>query len=294
MKIFISGASGLIGGNCLRVFKLNGCEVVGTHLSYPTMHTDFFDTLNLDAPNNYDVLKFHPDVIIHCGALTHVDYCETHEDESYEKTVQSTKNLIKIAKQCNAKFVLLSTDYVFDGYSGPYTEEAEVNPLSVYGKHKLEAERITQALLPNALILRVTNVYGYEERNKNFIARIITQCKNNEEITLHLPYDQFASPTNAYDIARAMYVLLKDYKMGIYHICSSDFMNRVELALKVLSYFPDAKYNLKAVDTASLQQPAPRPLLGGFVKRKFTQEYPDFLFTSVDAYLLSQIQDKNY
>ncbi len=288
MKIFVSGASGLIGGNCLRMFRLNGCDVVGTHLSYPTMHTEYFDTLNPDALDNFDVIRFNPDVIVHCGALTHVDYCETHEDESYQKTVQSTINLLKIAKQCNAKFVLLSTDYVFDGHSGPYTEDAAVNPLSVYGKHKLEAERITQSVLPDSLILRVTNVYGDEERNKNFIARIISQCKNNEELTLNLPYDQFASPTNAYDIARAMYVLLKEYKRGIYHICSSDYMNRVELALKVISYFPNAKYKLKAIETASLGQPAPRPLLGGFVKRKFTKEYPDFLFTSVDEYL--QIQ----
>jgi dTDP-4-dehydrorhamnose reductase len=104
-------------------------------------------------------------------------------------------------------------------------------------------------------------------------------------LTLKLPYDQFASPTNAWDIARAMYVLLRDGKKGIYHIGGSDYMNRVELALRVLSYFPNATYDLIPVDTASLQQPAARPLLGGFVKLKFASEYPDFLFGSVDTYV---------
>lgn len=288
MNIFVSGASGLVGGNCLSYLKAQNENVIGSHLSYPTDDTVFFNTLEPDNPDNFDLEAFNPDVIVHCGALTHVDYCEQHPEESFEKTVVSTQNLIQLAKACNATLVLLSTDYVFDGTSGPYKETDAVNPLSVYGMHKLEAEKAVQESGIAHLILRVTNVYGDEIRNKNFIARIVEQCKNNQTLTLKLPYDQFASPTNAYDIARAMYQLLQNKKEGIYHICSSDFMNRVELAMKVISYFPDAQYSLEAIDTASLAQPAKRPLLGGFVKEKFVQEFPEFTFTSVDNYLQSK------
>lgn len=289
MKVFISGASGLVGGNCLKYFKEMGWNVIGSHLSFATEQTVFFNTLEPSHPENFDVITFRPDVIVHCGALTHVDYCEEHPEESYEKTVQSTKNLIELSKKCNARFVYISTDYVFDGQNGPYLEDAPVNPLSVYARHKLEAEELSLKELEHTLVLRVTNVYGNEIRNKNFVARIIEQCKEGKKMTLKLPYDQFASPANAWDISRAMYVLLKDEKTGIYHIGGSDYMNRVELALRVISYFPEATYDLIPVSTATLNQPAARPLLGGFVKLKFASEYPDFLFGTVDSYVQLQL-----
>src|SRR4051812_35708537 len=120
MKVFIAGASGLVGGNCLKHFTAQGWEVKGSYFSYEVPGTVFYNTLEPNDVNNFDVKAFAPDVIVHCGALTHVDYCETHEEESYQKTVQSTKNLIDLAKECNARFVYISTDYVFDGREGPY------------------------------------------------------------------------------------------------------------------------------------------------------------------------------
>ena len=285
MKVFISGASGLVGGNCLKHFTEQGWNVVGSYYSFQTDDTVFYDTLNADHPENFNVEEFAPDVIVHCGALTHVDYCESHEEESYEKTVQSTINLIKVAKACNARMVYISTDYVFDGKDGPYRENAPLNPLSVYARHKLAAEQMVLKEIAQPLVLRVTNVYGDELRGKNFVARIIDQCKNNQKLTLKLPYDQYASPANAWDIARAMYVLLRDGKQGIYNIGGTDYMNRVEPALRVLSYFPDAEYDLIPISTEDMKQPAARPLLGGFVKMKFSNEYPDFLFGNIDSYV---------
>ena len=284
MKVFISGGSGLLGSNCMKHFQEMGWTVVGSYYSFQTDDTVFYDTLE-DSPFNFDVREFKPDVIVHCGALTHVDYCETHEEESYEKTVQSTINLVKLANEVGAKMVYISTDYVFDGKEGPYREDAPFNPLGIYAKHKLEAEQITLKDAKSSLVLRVTNVYGDELRGKNFVARIVDQCRNNQKLTLKLPYDQFSSPCNAWDIARAMFVLLRDGKTGMYNIGGTDYMNRVELALRVLSYFPDAEYELIPMNTEELNQPAKRPLLGGFVKLKFSTEYPDFLFGNVDSYM---------
>jgi dTDP-4-dehydrorhamnose reductase len=287
MKVFIAGASGLVGSNCLKHFTEQGWEVKGSHLSYALPETVYYNTLEPNHADNFDVVTYQPDVIVHCGALTHVDYCETHEEESYEKTVQSTINLIALSKQCNARFVFISTDYVFDGVNGPYREDAPVNPLGVYARHKLAAEQLSLKELQHTLVLRVTNIYGDEARGKNFVARIVDQCKNKQKLTLKLPYDQYASPTNAWDIARAMFVLLRDGKHGVYHIGGTDYMNRVELALRVLSYFPDAEYDLIPMNTEELNQPANRPLLGGFVKAKFSSEYPDFLFGNIDSYMRS-------
>lgn len=285
MKVFIVGASGLVGSNCMQHFAAKGWEVKGSYFSYATEGTVFYNTLDPNHPENFDIKNWQPDVLVHCGALTHVDYCESNIDESYQKTVQSTINIIALANECKAQLVYISTDYVFDGKDGPYTEDAPINPLSVYARHKLEAEQLALAQVANTLVLRVTNIYGNEERGKNFVSRIVQQCKEGQKLTLKLPYDQFASPTNAMDIARAMFVLLRDGKSGIYHIGSTDYMNRVALALRVLQYFPNAEYDLIPLSTAELNQPAARPLLGGFVTAKFSKEYPDFLFSNIDDFL---------
>lgn len=285
MKVFISGASGLVGSNCLKHFTEEGHEVVGTYFSYPTKNTVYFNTLDLNDEKNFHIENFKPDIIVHCGALTHVDYCEDHVEESYEKTVMSTQNLILMANQLNARLVYISTDYVFDGAEGPYMEYAEVNPLSVYAKHKLEGELLVLKSSDKNLVLRVTNVYGNEERNKNFVSRIIGQCLNAQKLILKLPQDQYATPVNAWDIARAMCLLLKDEHAGIFHIASTDWMNRVELALNVLKYFPDAEYDLIPVTTEIMNQPAARPLRGGLLKSKFSELYPEFLFSNVDSFV---------
>lgn len=284
LKVFIAGASGLVGGQCLQYFSGKGWEVKGSYFSYPVDGLVYFNTLEQDE-NNFDLAGWRPDVIVHCGALTHVDYCESNEEESYLKTVKSTETLVHIAKETGAGFVYFSTDYVFDGVSGPYKEDDPVNPLSVYGRHKLEGEQLVLREIQNALVLRVTNIYGDEARGKNFVARIVAQIEEGKELTLKLPYDQFAHPTNAADLARALYLLLRDGKRGIYHLGGTDYMNRVELALRILKHFPQAKYQLEPISTASLNQPAARPLNGGFVRAKFCAEYPEFLFSNVDDYL---------
>lgn len=285
MKVFIVGASGLVGSNCMQHFTQQGWAVKGSYFSFATEGTVFYNTLDPEHTDNYDIAGWQPDIIVHCGALTHVDYCETNVEESYQKTVQSTINIIALAKRCNARLVYLSTDYVFDGKDGPYTEDAPLNPLSVYARHKLEAEQRCLAEVTGTLVLRVTNIYGNEERGKNFVSRIVAQCREGQKLTLKLPYDQFASPTNAMDIARAMFLLLRDGKSGIYHIGGTDYMNRVALALRVLQYFPGAEYDLIPLSTTELNQAAARPLLGGFVTAKFSKEYPDFLFSNVDDFL---------
>lgn len=291
-KLFISGASGLVGGNCLRYFREKGWEVVGSHRTYPTRGTVYYDTLQPEDPKNFDLFQFAPEVIIHCGALTHVDYCEEHPDESYLKNVTTTKHLFQLALKLKAKFVFISTDYVFDGKQGPYTEEAATNPLNVYGKHKLETEDFIREHTEDYLIIRATNIYGTEERKKNFIARIVKQCLSGEEVHLKLPYDQFAGPLNALDLAKALALLIENHKRGLYHLCSTDYMNRVSLAKKVLSYFPDIKGQIETCSTQTLGQAAKRPLLGGVLAQKFVSEFPDFSFSSVDDYL-KQVGPKN-
>lgn len=289
MKILIIGASGLVGGNCLRYLSAQNHECIGTYFSYPAQDTVYYDTLNIDNPDNFDLNAFAPEAIIHCGALTHVDYCEQHPEESERLTVKSTQNVIEIARKFSSKLIFISTDYIFDGANGPYDEETIANPISIYGQHKWDAEELVKNSELKHLILRITNVYGDEERGKNFVARIVEQASKGQHLTLKLPLDQYATPINAHDIARAIDLLLKDNLQGIYNIASSDYMNRVQLALRILKYFPEATYDLIPLTTQEMNPPAARPLQGGLKSNKFLSAYPDFLFSTVDEYVFGKI-----
>lgn len=285
MRIFIIGASGLVGSNCLSYLTQQGHTCVGTYFSYPAQNTVYFDTLNLDKAENFDIENFQPELIIHCGALTHVDYCEQHPDESYQLTVESTLNIIQLAKKYQSQLIFISTDYIFDGKHGPYSESDTAHPISIYGQHKWDAEQLVAQSGLKHLILRITNVYGDEERGKNFVARIIDQAVKKQHLTLKLPVDQFATPINAADIAKAIALLIQDNKIGVYNIASTDYMNRVQLALRILKYFPEASYDLIPLTTEAIHPPAARPLQGGLKTAKFMTEYPDFVFSTVDDYV---------
>ena len=286
MNILIFGASGLVGGNMLKYFKTKPeINVIGTHFSFETENTVPFNTLDLSSETNFDAFGFKPDVIINCGALTWVDYCEENQDESYTKTVVSTINTLKIAETIGAKYLYIGTDYVFDGTDGPYTETAQVHPLNVYARHKLEAESLALNADERNLTLRITNVYGNELRDKNFVSRLMNLAKSGEKHILKLPFDQYATPVNAMDIARAAYLLLRDEKTGVYNIASTDFVNRVQLAQMTLKPFENHKVEIIPISTEELNPPAKRPLTGGLITAKFLAEYPDFEFSTVSEFV---------
>jgi dTDP-4-dehydrorhamnose reductase len=284
MKVLIVGASGLIGGNIFEHFvNSTNWEITGTFNQYSTGP---FMYLNASDKTSWPSFIYDQiwDVIIHTGALTNVDECEVNPVLSEYQTVQSSINLSTLAKQTQSKLVYFSTDYIFDGKSGPYLEDAKPNPLNVYGQHKLHAEKYIVENVSDYLILRVTNVYGHEQRNKNFVSRIILSIQEKAQSEFYAPFDQFATPINAFDIARACFNLIRDNKTGIYHISSTDYMSRSQLLQKLDSYF-GANLMIKPVSTDFINQKASRPHLGGLISSKYLSEYPDFRFNSIDDYL---------
>ncbi|MCC3153811.1 NAD(P)-dependent oxidoreductase [Hymenobacter sp. BT770] len=290
MNILIVGASGLVGSNCQAYLsQFDEFAVLGTHLSFETTNSVYFNSCDLADTQNASLDEFGPEVIVHCGALTFVDYCESHPEESHLKTVVSTQNLLAAARRHNSKFIFISTDYVFDGEQGPYAEGHPVNPICVYGAHKLAAEQLVVNSGLAYLILRITNVYGDELRGKNFIARMLNQIAASEPIALTLPHDQYATPINARDVAKAIKVLLNGKKQGLYHLGSTDYMNRFQLAERVIHKFAYEKAALTLTNTQALAQAAARPLNGGLLARKFLSEFPDFRFTNVDDYLTTKL-----
>lgn len=281
-KVLIIGASGLVGGQCYEYLLQKDYEVVGTYLNFKRSNLLYFDAIDFNNPLNDKILSTDFDVIIHTAALTHVDYCEGNEDESYKNNVIATSNIISLAKRMNAKLCFTSSDYIFDGLNGPYVEEDAPNPLNVYGQHKLECEKLIISQIDNYLIARITNVYGEEQRNKNFIARLLNNNLSNSH--LDLPQDQYATPINALDVARALFLLIENEKKGVYHLSSTDYYNRYQLASKVIDLC-NLKYTTSPKKTSELNQKAKRPLRGGLLNLKFMSEFPAFKNSNIDDYL---------
>jgi len=142
------------------------------------------------------------------------------------------------------------------------------------------------------LICRITNVYGDEIRGKNFIARLSENMRKKEPMELRLPFDQYATPVNAFDVARAIYLLLSEDKKGLYHFAGTDYLNRVQLAQRVITYFGHEQVSLIPVTTKQLAPPARRPLLGGMSAQLFNEEFPHFRWSNVDDYLQEQKDKK--
>jgi len=212
------------------------------------------------------VTEFRPDVVIHCAARPTVDWCEHHPDEARSINVGATETLADACARINAKLVFLSSDYVFDGVSGPYSEDDRTNPINVYGRLKLEAEQSIQSRLKSSLIVRTTNVYGFDLQSKNFVMGILPRLARREGVPVAV--DQFGNPTLVNDLCSTVRELVASGASGIFHVVGPDFMNRVEWARAVARVFNLDPDLVVAMTTEELNQPAPRPRRSGLISNR--------------------------
>lgn len=260
-KILITGCSGLLGSKLF--LKLHGkYEVLGT---YNSEQVDEKNCTKLDIVDREKVFsiikKFKPQIIIHSAALTNVDYCEDHQKQTYAINVEGTKNVVEAAKTIAAKIVYISTDYIFDGKSGPYTEDDNPNPLNYYAKTKLEGEEIVKNSGLENLIIRSTVIYGLEKTKLNFAMWVINKLRRQGKISV--VDDQYGSPTFADSAAEIIIKLLEGGRKGIYNVAGPGIMSRYEFALKIADVFDLDKTLITPIQTKGLRQKAPRPLKAG-------------------------------
>jgi dTDP-4-dehydrorhamnose reductase len=157
--------------------------------------------------------------------------------------------------------VFFSSDYVFDGVNGPYSEDDATHPISVYGETKLAAESFIRKILDDFLIIRTTIVYGCEELGKNFCYRLINTLKSGQRI--RVPTDQIGTPTYAHNLSEVVIDLIENNRSGIYNVVGCDVADRYEFAKRVCAVFGLNEKLLIPVTTSELNQKAPRPLKAG-------------------------------
>lgn len=212
-------------------------------------------------------MKFRPTVIVNTAAVTDVDGCENQKQEAWTINVKGVENLVQMCRLFDSRLIHFSTDYVFDGTKGPYTEEDKPEPLGYYGKTKLASENICKTGNIPYSIIRTNVLYGSAtSRHTDFVRWALLKLATNE--TLHIVNDQYSNPTFIDDLGHAVELLIKRKRYGIYHISGADWVNRWEFAKKIATVFGFTNSTILPIKTEELQQTAPRPLYGGLVTLK--------------------------
>ncbi len=170
-------------------------------------------------------------LIINCAAYNDVDRAEDEKESCYRLNAYAPLYLAKAAKEIDAVFVTYSTDFVFDGEKGsPYTEEDKPNPLSVYGKSKLEGERFVLNEYDKSIVIRTSWLFGVG--GQNFNTQVLRWARSNNQ--LKIVDDQISSPTYSYDLANFSLKLLKRGTFGLFHFSNRGIASKYDQALYVL------------------------------------------------------------
>jgi dTDP-4-dehydrorhamnose reductase len=274
MKLLITGSNGLLGQKIVDLCLAKHIEFLATS-SGPNRNSkcpeDAYEKLDItDEENLQTVLtQYQPTHVIHTAAMTNVDQCELHPEACDLVNRQAVFMLAKCCQRLGIHFQLLSTDFVFDGLAGPYAEADQPNPLSVYARSKVEAEKIVQHSEGLSYsIVRTIIVYGRGEQLSR--SNLILWAKEALEKgdPLQIVYDQFRAPTWADDLAWACVRICELGQTGIFHIAGPETLSIYQIVERVAAFYKLPMTQVSKLSSSTLKQPAKRPPHTGFILDK--------------------------
>jgi len=261
MRVLVTGANGLVGSRACAALVKAGHVVVGAGKG-PRRSGDF-EYVSADVTRQEDVARAveaaKPEAILHAAAMTEVDACERAPLDAWAHNVTASELIAREARRAGAHLVAISTDYVFDGEAGPYSEEDIPNPRGAYAASKLAGELAVRTLAPSWAVARTAVVYGWPPAGRlNFGAWLVGQLEKGEPVKLF--EDQFVSPSFADSVAEMVAELAVTKRQGIWNTCGGEVVNRVEFgrALCGVFGFDSSLIHPSLLATAGLASPRPK------------------------------------
>lgn len=295
-KVLVTGSNGLLGQKLTDLYRKNGeVQLIATGKGadrYPDRSGYIYETMDItDREQVHEVFrKWQPDAVIHGAAMTHVDQCELDPDRCELNNVKATQYLVDAASGCGAHFIFVSTDFIFNGTSGPYKEDDEPDPLSIYGMSKLKGEIYVQEHSSRWAIARTVLVFGITSDMSR--SNIVLWAKGALESgnPINVVDDQVRTPTLAEDLAMGCYLIERQQAEGIYNISGKDSMTIYELVQRVADYFGLSMEHVNRINSDTLAQPAKRPPITGFdlTKSRRVLGYEPHSFEEGIALLMEQ------
>lgn len=269
-RILFTGSNGLLGNKiALQLVKKDTAFLATSKGVNRNSNVLDFQYASLDITKSNQLKRtielFRPTHIIHTAALTNVDYCESNPELCHEVNVIATKNIFDLCHDQNIHFQLLSTDFVFDGKKGNYSENDTRNPLSIYAKSKVDAENLLMnSNYKNWSIVRTIILYGKAENLSR--GNLVLWAKEALKKQTHIKVidDQFRAPTWADDLAWACLKICELNERGIFHISGPETYSILEIVHKIAKFYNYSTACIEGVDTQTLNQPAKRPPKTGF------------------------------
>ncbi len=229
--IFLIG-NGFLGKKIVSVFKEKGIKIITGGIEEKS---DYSLDITDEKSMIYLFKDLNPDIVFLPAGITNVELCEAEQKNAFEVNVEGTRNVVDACRAFNSKLVFFSTDYVFNGIKGNYTEKDKVHPVNFYGKTKVQGEQIVQGL-NDYLIARVSALHGFnsKEDKKTFVNYAVDVLKENKEI---LVAKMINCPTLIDDIAEAMYLMLEKNFSGTFHVTGSEACSKKVLLEKTCKIF---------------------------------------------------------
>jgi dTDP-4-dehydrorhamnose reductase len=275
-KILITGSNGLLGQKLIKALK-NQHEVLATSIGDCIISdTTGFLYQSLDITDRNSISNtfenFNPDVVINTAAMTDVDGCEEKKELCDKVNVAAVAYLRDECEKYKAHLIHISTDFIFDGEDGPYSETDEPNPLSYYGLSKLKSEQLLYDSTINWTILRTIILYGTAENLQRNNIVLWGRKALKEGKPLNIIDDQFRSPTLAEDLAKACVLAIEKQATGIFNASGKDFMSIFEMIERMADFYNCDKSNINRISSETLNQKAKRPPKTGFILTKSKEE----------------------
>ncbi|QCR24733.1 SDR family oxidoreductase [Pontibacter sp. SGAir0037] len=274
-KILITGSNGLLGQKLAELLLPNPeIELLATSRGenklaalFPTLPFASMDVTD-QAQVEQVVSRFQPTHLIHTAAMTNVDQCESDREGALKLNRDAVQYLVDACEKYHVHLIHVSTDFIFDGEDGPYTEEAAASPVNYYGETKRLAEEVVKSASCRWAILRTVLVYGvaHDYGRTNIVLWVRDSLRAGKVIKV--VEDQFRTPTLAEDLAMGCWLAAKHDAEGIFNISGKEMLTPYQMAMQVADYFNLDKGLIDKADETTFSQPARRPPKTGFIITK--------------------------